>query len=87
VVREDLLSRTLVELADTLVEDYDPMSFCTGWPNGAFLARDGRGRCRARRLARELRALASSSERMRLIELIEVQREDGPCLDSCIQVR
>ena len=29
----------------------------------------------------QLRPLASSSERMHLIELIEVQSQDGPCLD------
>jgi hypothetical protein len=29
----------------------------------------------------QLQALASSSERMHLVELLEVQHEDGPCLD------
>lgn len=29
----------------------------------------------------QLHAVASSSERMRLVELIELQRQDGPCLD------
>jgi hypothetical protein len=32
----------------------------------------------------QLRAMASSSERMRLIELIELQRKDGPCLDCFV---
>ena len=31
-----------------------------------------------------LRALASSSERMRVLELIELQHEEGPCFD-CFQ--
>ena len=82
MAREDLLSRTFVELADTLVEDYDPIEFlhrlaesCVsvlGMAEAGVVLADSRG---------ELRALASSSERMRLIELIEVQRQDGPCLD------
>jgi len=82
VAREDLVGRTFVELADTLVEDYDPIEFlhrlaerCVsvlGIAEAGVVLADARG---------QLRALASSSERMRLIELIEVQRQDGPCLD------
>src|SRR3984957_16434429 len=82
VVREDLLSRTFVELADTLVEDYDPIEFlhrlaerCVsvlGMTEAGVVLADPNG---------PPRAPAPSSERMHLIELIEVQREDGPCLD------
>lgn len=80
--REELIGRTFVELADTLVEDYDVIEFLhllaercvqlldvTEAAVGLF---DASGR---------LRPLASSSERMQLVELIEVQTEDGPCLD------
>jgi hypothetical protein len=82
VAREDLLSRTFVELADTLVDGYDPIEFldrlagrCVsvlGLDAAGVVLADSHG---------QLRAMASSSERMRLIELIEVQRQDGPCLD------
>ena len=83
MAREDLVARTFVELADTLVEGYDPIEFlhllterCVSLLDmaeaGVVLA-DSHG---------QLRALASSSERMHLIELIELQRQDGPCLDS-----
>ncbi len=82
MAREDLVARTFVELADTLVEGYDPIEFlhrlterCVSLLDmaeaGVVLA-DSHG---------QLRALASSSERMHLIELIELQRQDGPCLD------
>lgn len=82
MARGDLLARTFVELADTLVDSYDPIDFlqrlaerCVSLLDmaeaGVVLA-DSQG---------QLRALASSSERMHLIELIEVQRQDGPCLD------
>jgi GAF domain-containing protein len=82
VAREDLVARTFVALADTLVEGYDPIEFlhllterCVsllGMAEAGVVLADAGG---------QLRALASSSERMHLLELIEVQRQDGPCLD------
>lgn len=82
MTRQDLLSRTFVELADTLVENYDQIEFlhrlaerCVsllGVAEAGVVLAGSEG---------QLRALASSSERMHLIELIEVQSQDGPCLD------
>ena len=82
MARQDLVARTFVELADTLVEGYDPIDFlhrlterCVsllGVAEAGVVLADAQG---------QLRALASSSERMHLIELIEIQRQDGPCLD------
>ena len=82
MAREDLVAHTFVELADTLVESYDPIEFlhllterCVsllGMAGAGVVLADSHG---------QLRALAASSERMHLIELIEVQRQDGPCLD------
>ena len=82
VARQDLIARSFVELADTLVEGYDPLVFlhhlaerCVevlGMAEAGLVLVDARG---------QLQALASSSERMHLIELLEVQHEDGPCLD------
>lgn len=82
MAKEELIGRTFVELADTLVEGYDPLVFlhhlaerCVevlGIAEAGLVLVDTRG---------QLQALASSSERMRLIELLEVQRQDGPCLD------
>ena len=84
MAREELIGRTFVELADTLVEDYDVIEFlhllaerCVellGVSEAGVVLFDAHGR---------LRPLASSSERMQLVELIEVQTEDGPCLDCC----
>jgi len=84
MAREELIGRTFVELADTLVEDYDVIEFlhllaerCVellGVTEAGVVLYDAHGR---------LRPLASSSERMRLVELIEVQTEGGPCLDCC----
>src|SRR6188472_1679986 len=81
--REAMLARTLVQLADTLVADYDVIELLTVLTDccvdvldvdaaGIMLAGpDG-----------QLRVMASSSEAMRVLELFEVQAQEGPCLDS-----
>lgn len=80
---ERLLAKTFVELADTLVADFDVVDFLHTLANrtaelfdaaeaGVMLG-DQRG---------GLRVMASSSERARLLELFELQNEQGPCLDS-----
>lgn len=77
------LSDAFVELADTLVEDFDVIDFlhllaarCTelldvGAAGLLFVDHNGR-----------LRVLAASSEQARLLELFELQNEQGPCLHS-----
>jgi GAF domain-containing protein len=81
--RQTLLTRTLVELADTLVDDFDIIELLTLLTDRCvevldvaaaglmLIAPDG-----------ELRVMASSSEAMRVLELFELQSEEGPCLDS-----
>jgi GAF domain-containing protein len=82
VPREAMLARTLVELADTLVADFDVVELLTRLADrcvevleveaaGLMLAGpDG-----------ELKVMASSSEAMRVLELFELQAAEGPCLD------
>ena len=79
---EHRLTQTLVELADTLVADFDIVDFLHTLANRAvelldaseagLMLADQRG---------GLRMVASSSERARLLELFEIQNEEGPCLD------
>ncbi len=80
--REEWLARTFVELADTLVADFDVIELMSTLVDrcaellessevGLALA-DPQG---------QLRVLASSSERMRVLELIEIQNDEGPCRD------
>jgi GAF domain-containing protein len=76
------LAQTLVELADTLVADFDVVDFLhtlalrsTALLDAAeagLMLGDQRG---------GMRVMACSSERARLLELFEVQNEQGPCLD------
>ncbi len=79
---QDLLA-AFVEFSDTFVDDYDVVEFLhrlaercvelvTVSEAGIMLA-DGDG---------TLRYVASSSERMHLIELFELQQNQGPCLDA-----
>ena len=80
--REAMLAKTLVDLADTLVADFDVVELLTRLADrcvevlevgaaGLMLAGpDG-----------ELKVMASSSEAMRVLELFELQAAEGPCLD------
>lgn len=79
---EQLLAKTFVELADNLVADFDLIDFlrlltdrCVGVLGvsaaGVLLA-DLNG---------ELRVMAASSEQARLVELFQIQNDEGPCLE------
>ena len=80
--REQLLSRAFVSLADTLVDDYDVIELLTRLVNHSVdvLGADAAGIVLADPLG-QLRVLAASSEDARLIELMQLQSDQGPCLD------
>jgi len=78
----DLLSDTFVDLADTMVADFDVIDFLhmltdrtvrllAASAAGVVLA-DPRG---------ELRVAAASSEQAELLELFQLQNDQGPCLE------
>ena len=83
MTREADLLAAFIEFADTIVDEYDIVEFlhrlaarCVELVHaseaGIMLAdREG-----------ALHYIASSSERMRLIELFELQHDQGPCLDA-----
>lgn len=83
MTRERLLARTLVELADTLVADFDVVELLTLLADRCVevLDVDAAGLMLAEPDG-DLRVLASSSEAMRVLELFEVQSQEGPCLDA-----
>ena len=80
--REALLARTLVELADSLVDDFDVVELLTRLA-GRYVDLLDVAAAGLMLVAPEgdLRVVASSSEAMRVVELFEIQSQEGPCLD------
>ncbi len=78
----ELLAETFVELTDTMVADFDVIDFLHILTDrsvqlldvsaAGLLLADPRG---------ELRVVAASSEAARLLELFQIQNDQGPCLD------
>jgi GAF domain-containing protein len=81
--RERLLSETFVELADTLVADFDVVEFVhvladrcvdlTDVDAAGIMLADASG---------TLHVIGSSSERIHVLELLEIQTAEGPCLEA-----
>lgn len=81
--RQALTASTFVELIDTLVEDFDVIDLLTVLASrcvelldaaaAGILLADGSG---------HLRVMAASTEQIALLELFQVQNEQGPCMDS-----
>jgi GAF domain-containing protein len=82
MLREAFLVQTFVELADSLVDDFDVVDLTTQLADrcveGLDVAAAG---IMAASTGGELRVVASSNEAMRLLQLLEIQAEEGPCLD------
>jgi transcriptional regulator with GAF, ATPase, and Fis domain len=83
MTREDLIADTFVGIVDALVEEFDVIEMLTGLADGCvdlglatasgILLADEHGK---------LRVMAASSERAHLLELFQLQNEDGPCLEA-----
>jgi GAF domain-containing protein len=77
-----MLARALVELADTLVSDFDVTELLTVLTDRCIDVLDvAAAGIMLASPAGDLRVMASSSEEMRLLELFELQSHEGPCLD------
>jgi GAF domain-containing protein len=80
--REATLARTLVELADTLVADFDVVELLTLVTDRCVEVLDvSAAGLMLVSPQGDLRVMASSSEAMRILELFELQAQEGPCLD------
>ncbi|MEU7785559.1 GAF domain-containing protein [Amycolatopsis sp. NPDC049159] len=77
------LLETVVELADTLVDDFDTIAFLQVLVDRCveLLEVDAAGLLLADHHGR-LRLVASSSEQVRLLELLQLQNDEGPCLEA-----
>lgn len=85
LTHERRLAETFVELADTLVAEFDVVEFlhtladrCVDLLSveaAGLMLTDQRG---------ELRVVAASSERTRLLELFELEADEGPCV-ACFE--
>ncbi len=79
--REALLARTMVELADSLVDDFDVVDLLTLLADRCVAVLDVATAGLILAVGGELRVMASSSEAMRVLEVLELQSEEGPCMD------
>ncbi|MBW4029233.1 MAG: GAF and ANTAR domain-containing protein [Acidobacteria bacterium] len=82
VERESLLVATLVEMADNLVDDYDVIDILTLLSERCVETIDvAAAGVMLEDTSGELQYLASSSDSMRLLELYQIQTNEGPCVD------
>jgi len=81
MTQEGSVFRSLVEMADNLVDDFDVVDLLTGLADRcvAILGVSAAGVMLASPQG-SLRLVASSSEAMRVVELFELQAQEGPCL-------
>lgn len=83
MTREQRLTEVFVEITHSLVDEFDVVDVLQTLVDStvellnvdaaALMLSDQRG---------ELRGMASSSEQARLLDLVEIQSNDGPCIDS-----
>jgi GAF domain-containing protein len=83
--REQLVASAFVELADSLVDDYDVVDVLDRLVahSVTLLAADAAGIMLTDARGR-LRVVASSSEQSDWTELMQIQAEEGPCID-CVR--
>jgi GAF domain-containing protein len=83
MTREADVVRSLVDLADTLVADYDVVDLLTSLADRCVeVLQAAAAGVMLGSASGELRLVASSSETMRVLELFELQAREGPCLDA-----
>lgn len=81
MTREVVLARTMVELADNLVADFDIVDLLTTLSDRCVEVLDAAAGIMLADAEGQLRAMTSSNEAMRVVELFETQSQEGPCLD------
>jgi GAF domain-containing protein len=81
--RETLVTQTFVQLADTLVADFDIIDLLTILADRCIELVDAHAAgILLVDAAGNLRVMAASSEQARLLELFQLQNDEGPCLEA-----
>lgn len=82
-MNDERLVETFVELADTLIDDFDVIDFLHLLVDRCveLLDVDAAGLLLANQRG-ELQVIATSNEQVRLLELFQLQNDEGPCLDA-----
>ncbi len=83
MTRESLVVSTLVELADNLVDNFDVIDVLTLLCDRCVQAVDmDAAGVMLESPGGDLQYIASSSDSMRVLELFQIQTDEGPCIDS-----
>lgn len=83
MTRESVLARTMVELADNLVDEFDIVDLLTTLTDRCVEVLDvAAAGIMLTAPNGELQLITASSEAMRIVEVFELQSSEGPCLDS-----
>jgi len=84
MTRENLLTTTLVELADTLVTEFDAVDFLHTLTQRAveLLQADAAGVILVDPRGR-LQVMASTHQQARVLEVFQIQNDEGPCQECC----
>lgn len=82
--REQLLTTTFVELADTLVAEFDALEFMHTLTERAvtLLGADAAGLMLADPRGR-LQVVATTHHQAQVLEVFQVQNDEGPCVECC----
>ena len=82
MTREERLARTFVELADTLVDDFDVVELMGLLVERSVELLDASAAGLLLADSNDmLRLMASTTEAMELVELFQIQNDEGPCLE------
>jgi GAF domain-containing protein len=83
VTREELLATTFLQLADTLVDDFDIVELLTMLSDRCVELLDAAATgIMVANADGTLQVMAASSDDANMLELFQIQNEEGPCLDA-----
>src|SRR3984957_19412448 len=81
--REELLASTFLQLADTLVDDFDVVELLTMLSDRCVELLDAAATgIMVANAGGDLQVMAASSEDANVLELFQIQNQEGPCLDA-----